>query len=109
MSWPKYSLLVGLAFVSAQAAPSGDLIRARDFCYQQNYDSALAVVRAMSSSDTTDPAPYYWLASITQLLIHDSGNKRLIDSFYALSDRAVAKAQKRLGRNSRDAQAHFYI
>jgi tetratricopeptide (TPR) repeat protein len=109
MSWLKCSLLLGLAIASAQAAPSGGLIRARDFCYRQNYDSALAVVRAMSTSDTTDPAPYYWLASITQLLIYDSGNKRLIDSFYALSDKAIAKAQKRLGCNPRDAQAHFYI
>jgi tetratricopeptide (TPR) repeat protein len=109
MSWLKCSLLFGLAFTSAPAAPAGDLIRARDFCYRQEYDSALAVVRAMCRRDTTDPAPYYWQASITQLLIHDSGNKQLIDSFYVLSDRAVAKARDRLSRNSCDAQAHFYI
>ena len=109
MSWLKCSLLLGVAFASALAAPAGDLIRARDFCYRQEYDSALAVVRAMRECDTTDPAPYYWQASITQLLIYDSGNKQLIDSFYALSDRAIAKARNRLSRDSRDAQAHFYI
>ena len=109
MSWPKCSLLFGLVLASAPAAPADDLIRARDFCYRQEYDSALAVVRAMCRCDTTDPAPYYWQASITQLLIYDSGNKELIDSFYALSDRAIAKARNRLRRDSRDAQAHFYV
>jgi len=84
MSWLKCSLLLGLVLSSAPAAPAGDLIRARDFCYRQEYDSALAVVRAMCRRDTTDPAPYYWGASITQLLIYDSGNRQLIDSFYAL-------------------------
>ena len=109
MSWLKCSLLLGFVLASAPAAPAGNLIRARDFCYRQEYDSALAVVRAMCRCDTTDPAPYYWQASITQLLIYDSGNKQLIDSFYALSDRAVATARTRLSRNSGDAQAHFYI
>jgi hypothetical protein len=109
MSWLKCSLVLVLAFASAPAAPADGLIRARDLCYRQEYDSALAVVEAMSRCDTTDPAPYYWQASITQLLIYDSGNKQLIDSFYALSDRAVAKARGRLRCNSGDAQAHFYV
>jgi tetratricopeptide (TPR) repeat protein len=108
-SWLKCSLLLGLAFATAPAAPADDLIRARDLCYRQEYDSALAVVEAMSRCDTTDPAPYYWQASITQLLIYDSGNKQLIDSFYALSDRAIAKASDRIRCNPGDAQAHFYV
>jgi tetratricopeptide (TPR) repeat protein len=109
MSWLRCSLLLGLAFALASAEPAADLIRARDFCYRQDFDSALAVVEAMSKCDTTDPAPYYWQASIMQLLIYDSGNKQLIDSFYALSDRAIANARNRLRSNSRDAQAHLYF
>jgi tetratricopeptide (TPR) repeat protein len=109
MSWLKCSLLLGLVLSSAPGAPAGDLVSVRDFCYRQEYDSALALVRAMCRRDTTDPAPYYWQASITQLLIYDSGNRQLIDSFYALSDRAIAKARNRLRHNSGDAQAHFYI
>jgi len=67
------------------------------------------VVESLSRRDPTDPAPCYWQASVVQLLIYDTGNKQLIDSFYALSDRAVAKARRRLGRNSGDARAHFYL
>ena len=108
-SWLKYSLLFALAFTPALAAISSDVLRARDLCYRQEFDSALAAVRTGFGRDTSDPAGYYWQASIIQLLIYDSGNKQLADSFYSLSDKAIGAARRRLSRNARDAEAHFYF
>jgi hypothetical protein len=67
------------------------------------------VVEALSRRNPTDPAPCYWQASVVQLLIYDTGNKQLIDSFYSLSDRAVALARRRLSCDPDDAPAHFYL
>jgi len=86
---------------------SGDVFRTRDFSYRQQYDSALAITSAAIARDSSDPAGYYWQASIIQLLIYDSGNKLLADSFHALCDKAVAVARQRLSRDPSDALAHF--
>lgn len=107
-SWLRSSLLLALA-VSPGLALTSDAIRARDFCYRQEYDSACAVVRAKLLADPSDPAGLFWQASIVQLLIYDYGNLTLADSFYSLSDRAAAVCRRNLGRNPHDARAHFYL
>ncbi len=106
MSWLKSSLLLALAFAAAAGMSAADITRARDFGYRQQYDSALAITSAAITHDSTDPAGYYWQAAVLQLLINDSGRGALADSFFGLSDRAVALCRQRLAN---DAQAHFYF
>ncbi len=87
---------------------SGDITRVRDCGYRQQYDSALAITSAAIAHDPCDLAGYYWQAGIIQLLINDSGRGWLADSFFALSDRAVALCRERLAKNPEDEQAHLY-
>ncbi len=105
----KSSLLLVLLFVVAAAMPPTDIARVRDFGYRQQYDSALSITAAAVARDRSDPAAYYWQAAMLQLLINDSGRGALADSFYALSDRAVALCRKRLDQNPEDAPAHLYF
>lgn len=102
------SLLLALAAAQAGPGTAGDIVRARDYCYRQQYDSALATTSAIIARDPTDPAGYYWKASAIQLLIFDSGRIGLADSFFALSDRAVALCRQRLERDPDDGRAQFY-
>lgn len=88
---------------------AADIDRVRDLGYRQQYDSALAVTSAAIAANRSDPAGYYWQAAILQLLINDSGRGGLADSFYALSDRAVAICKQRLAKDRGDAQAHLYF
>jgi len=105
----KSSLLLALAFVAAVGMSTADIARVRDFGYRQQYDSAFAITSAAIARDSTDPAGYYWQAGALQLLINDSGRGGLADSFFALSDRAVALCRQRLAKDPDDAQAHFYF
>ena len=98
-----------MAFAAAAGMSTADITRARDFGYRQLYDSALAITSAAIARDPTDPAGYYWRAALLQLLINDSGRGGLADSFFALSDRAVALCQQRLAKEPNDVQAHFYF
>jgi tetratricopeptide (TPR) repeat protein len=107
--WLKSSLLLALAFAAAAGMDPADVTRARDFGYRQKYDSALAITSAAIARDPSDPAAFYWQAGIIQLLINDSGRGGLADSFFALSDRAVALCRQRLTQDPGDAQAHFYF
>jgi tetratricopeptide (TPR) repeat protein len=105
----KFSLLLAVAVAVAAGMDSGDVTRARDFSYRQQYDSALAITSAVIARDSSDPSGFYWQASIIQLLIYDSGRGWLADSFFVLSDRAVALCRQRLAQDPEDAQAHFYF
>jgi tetratricopeptide (TPR) repeat protein len=87
---------------------TADINRARDFGYRQQYDSALAITAAAIARDPSDPAGHYWQAAVLQLLINDSGRGGLADSFFALSDRAIALCRQRLAKDPNDAQANFY-
>jgi len=106
--FPKSGLLLALAFASAVGSPGADIARAKDFVYRQQYDSALAITSAAIARDRSDPAGLYWHAAILQLLINDSGQGGLADSFFRLSDRAVVLCRQRLGLDRGDGQAHFY-
>lgn len=96
-------------FATAVGMSTADIARARDFGYRQQYDSALAITSAAIARDSSDPAGYYWQAAILQLFINDAGRGALADSFYALSDRAIALCRQRLTKEPNDAQAHFYF
>jgi len=109
MSSLKSSLLLALFFAVAVGMSTADINRARDLSYRQQYDSALAITSAAIAGNPSDPAGYYWQASVIQLLINDSGRGGLADSFFALSDRAVALCQRTLAKDNNDAQAHFYF
>ncbi|MBN2465736.1 hypothetical protein JXD38_08985 [candidate division WOR-3 bacterium] len=103
------SLLLGLVLVATRPTMNADIIRARDLCYHQQYDSAMALTSAVIARDTTDPMGYYWHADIIQLLVFDSGKGWLADSFYTLADKVVGLCRQRLAEDQRDAQAHFYL
>jgi tetratricopeptide (TPR) repeat protein len=96
-------------FAAAAGMSTADITRARDLGYRQQYDSALAITSAAIAHDSTDPAGYYWQAAVLQLLINDSGRGVLADSFFGLSDRAVALCRQRLAKEPNDAQAYFYF
>lgn len=83
--------------------------RAVDYGYRQQYDSAAALVRPMAQSRPSDPAGSYWQSALVQLLIYDSGNPALIDSFYRLCDSTVALCNRRLVRAPSDTMARFYL
>jgi tetratricopeptide (TPR) repeat protein len=100
-------LLLLSAFSFAVGNSTADMVRAQDFAYRQQYDSALAVTSAAIAADRSNPVPYYWQAAILQLLIDDSGRSWLADSFFSLSDRAIALCRQRLARNRSDAEAHL--
>jgi len=102
------SVLLGLVLSLTRPTMNQDIIKARDLCYHQQFDSALALTSAVIARDPSDPMGYYWRADVFQLLIFDSGRTALADSFYALADRVVALCQRRLAKDPRDAQAHFY-
>jgi tetratricopeptide (TPR) repeat protein len=85
-----------------------DVARVRDFSYGQQYDSALAITAAAIAADRSDPVGLYWHAAVLQLLINDSGQGGLADSFFKLSDRAIALCRQRLGQDPNDGQAHLY-
>ncbi len=85
-----------------------DVIRVRDLSYRQQYDSALAITSSAIAEDRSDPAGLYWHAAVLQLLINDSGQGGLADSFFNVSDRTVALCRQRLGKDQDDSQAHLY-
>ena len=70
-----------------------DVIRARDFGYRQQYDSALAITSAAIAGDPSDAAGYYWQAGIIQLLIYDSGRGGLADSFFECGSQEYLEAR----------------
>jgi len=103
-------LAAGVVAGGVGAAPnSTEFVKARDYCYQQAYDEAAALVEELVRDDASGPAGLFWQAALTQMLLYDSGNPVLIDSFYRLSDRAVARCRAALRQNPNDAWALFYL
>lgn len=81
--------------------------RAMDHCFSQRYDSAAATISPLLGRPD-DPAGYYWQSALVQLLLYDSGDPALADSFYRLCDSTLATGRRALARNPRDADAQFY-
>jgi len=84
------------------------LYQARDLCYLQDYPAAFTQVKKICENDSSDPAGHFWYACLLQMLIYDSGNTGLIDSFYRTSDRVIKLCQERLKQNPNDAEVHLY-
>lgn len=101
----KFSLLFSLFLVVGSA---NEIAAARDLCYLQDYRGAGAAVRRLQEKMRDDPAVLFWEAALLQMLIYDSGNAGLLDSFYRITDRVVLCCQERLRENPVDAQAYFY-
>jgi len=104
------ALLLGAAQGGAASGVSGPLARRIvDYSYRQEYDSAGAMVGGLIAGEPESPAGLFWQATLIQLLIYDSGNIGLADSFQALCDRTTALCVSRLRRSHDDAAAHFYL
>lgn len=101
-------LVLGVGAGAGSDRPDSTVLRARDLCYLQDYRAAADGVSAMVRSDTADPAGVFWQACLLQMLIYDSGNTALIDSFYRTTDRVVALCRKRREQNPRDVRARLY-
>jgi tetratricopeptide (TPR) repeat protein len=103
---------LGVLFVLATFgycnANEDDVIRARDLCYLQNYQAAAEGVNRLICRDESDPAGLFWQACLLQMLIYDSGNVGLLDSFYRTTDRVVALCRRRLKGSPDDARALVY-
>jgi tetratricopeptide (TPR) repeat protein len=77
--------------------------------YRQDYDSAWRLLEGVEPGAEGEPGIAFWRAALTQLLLYDSGQPALADSFYRLSDRAVAACKGRLRDDPQDARAHLYL
>ncbi len=102
---PSGSLFLIISSLAA-AVPSVILV-ARDRCYLQDYQGAAERVQKICENNK-DPAGFFWQAALLQLLIYDSGNTGLLDSFYRVSDRVVEICRKRLKEKPDDFWAQFY-
>ena len=85
-----------------------EFLQARELCYLQDYGRATAKVQDLIVRDNGDPAGMFWQACLLQMLIYDSGNAGLLDSFYQTSDRVVELCRRRLKKDPDDARAYLY-
>lgn len=91
-------------------APGNEaLVAGVDACYRQEYETARALLDKVLGADSTDLAGNYWLASLLQAILYDSGDKGLLDSFYAVSARSEQLCRHRLAVNTGDRDPHFYL
>ncbi|MEO0085214.1 MAG: hypothetical protein ABIK37_01145 [candidate division WOR-3 bacterium] len=84
------------------------VMEARDYCYSQNYKAAAEKMEALIRADD-GPTGLFWHACLVQLLLYDSGDPALIDSFYRATDRAVEKCRQSLRKNPDDKWALLYL
>lgn len=108
MRWPSLALAVVALGTAARAGATGEVRRAIELGYSQQYDSAWQVVAGVETGDSLAPLVAFWQAALVQMLLYDSGNPALIDSFYRASDRAVEVCRARLRRHPDDACAHMF-
>jgi len=96
---------------AAGLAPANpdEVIEARDYCYNQDYRTAAEKVAGLMDSDASDPTGFFWQACMVQLLLYDSGDPALIDSFYRATDRAVEKCRAALRSDPQDTWALLYL
>jgi len=108
--WQRFSLLLlFLSLVYAEPSITEELLTARDLCYHQNYALARAQVSEITCQNHHEIPGFFWHCCLLQLLIYDSGNTALIDSFYQTCDLVVKKCQKKLKQNPADAHSHLYL
>lgn len=94
--------------VVVQATPrEEELIRAAmRATYRQQYDSAAAM---MVRLEPGSPSACYWQACLTQMLIYDSGNSSLVDSFYRMTDATARVCREASRRDPEDPLPYFYL
>ncbi len=80
-----------------------------ELSYHQQYDSAGRLGAELAERDSADPGAEFWLATLLQLLIYDSGEASLTDSFYSVCRRAEELSRGRLREDPDDAEARFYL
>ena len=85
------------------------ILRARDLTYQQNYTAAAEWVQKICQQPGGEIAGLFWQSCLIQLLIYDSGNTALVDSFYRTGERVMQICARRLKANPADARAHLYL
>lgn len=107
--WLCVSLLL-LGRAVAELPPLTDqLICVRDLSYYQNYPAAFQKVEKICEDEGNNLAGRFWHLCLLQLLIYDSGNTTLIDSFYHTCDRLIEICSWREKSNPNDARPHLYI
>ena len=108
--WPSLALAAGILSLTltAGAGALDDVRRAVEFGYSQQYDSAWHALGRVPACDSLAPLTGFWRAGLIQMLLYDSGDPALADSFYRASDRALAACRTRLAKRPRDAQAHMF-
>jgi len=94
---------LGLALANPQW-----VIEARDCCYGQNYEAAAEKMSRLLRDDR-DPTGLFWQACMVQLLLYDSGDPTLIDSFYRLTDRTVEMCRQKLRADPENKWALLYL
>ena len=116
MSWLRWPdgagvrVAAGLfAVLFAMPAVAGSVPRAVSFGYAQQYDSAWSVLSQVPENDSLAPLAAFWRAALVQMLLYDSGNPALADSFYRLSDRALEVCRNQLRACPANAQAHLFF
>jgi len=111
LRWPdgaRVRVAVGLfAVLFAMPVVAGSVHRAVSLGYAQQYDSAWATLARVSERDTLAPLVAFWRAALVQMLLYDSGDPALADSFHRTSDRALAACRERLRTHPDDARAHL--
>lgn len=97
-----------LLLLPARAAASEpvELRAVVDAAYTQDYRLASELLDRLPDDA---PGTLFWRAGLLQLLIYDSGNKALVDSFHRLSDSAAARCRVGIRADSRDARAYLYL
>jgi len=106
------ALLAPLFLACAVASLAGTFVFPEESvsaAYRQDYESAWRLVEDVEPGAEAGPGIAFWRAALTQLLLYDSGRPALADSFYRLSDRAVAACKARLRHEPQDATAHMYL
>ena len=102
--------VLALAFALAAGAETDTLLLvARDASHRQDYETAGALLSARLTEEPDSPAALFWQASLIQLLIYDSGQPALLDSFFRLSDDAVRASKRRVAEDCDDALPHLYL
>jgi hypothetical protein len=103
--------LVTALVAAAPAAPAPDslLEAAVRAGYDQDYRQAMGLLAQVPAVGDAAPAVAFWRAALVQLLLYDSGDPVLADSFYRLSDRAAAAAESCLAAEPDNPAANVFL
>ncbi len=97
------------AVVYADPGITERLLNARDFCYHQKYSIARTEVLEIINQKDNEIPGLFWHSCLLQILIYDSGNTALIDSFYQVCDLVVERCEQKIKANPADAQSYLYL